>query len=54
MDADHSGHDGGEHDLQDGEIGEQQLPDNHVVFRRAAFLQQKAEHDAERQSPEQG
>jgi hypothetical protein len=54
MDADHPCHNRGQHDFHHGEIAEQKLPDNHIVFCRAAFLQQKAEHNAENQSLHRG
>ena len=46
-DADHADGDRAEHDFHDREVLEQQLPNENIVFRHAALLQEEAKGEAE-------
>jgi len=46
VDADHSRYDGGEHDLDDGKVGEEELIDDDFVLGDAPTLEEEAEDEA--------
>jgi hypothetical protein len=53
VDPDRAGHDRGQHDLHDREVGEQELAEDRRVARDAALLQQEAEQQAGQRAEEQ-